>query len=96
MVPSESDVVAIDTAATATITIQSGDDIQVQSLTTGSNDTLSITGGSLTVTGGDSTLSGPLSMTGGSLTASGPGVNLTASGATSVSSASLFAAGERR
>ena len=88
-----SDVVAIDTAATATITIQSVDDVQVQSLTTGSNDTLSITGGSLTVTGGDSTLSGPLSMTGGSLTASGPGVNLTASGATSVSSASLLAEG---
>jgi len=91
VVPSSSDVVSIDTAGTATITIQSGDDIQVQTLTTGDDDTLSITGGSLTVTAGISTLSGPLSMTGGTLTATGSGVNLTANGATSISSASLLA-----
>jgi len=38
--------------AAASITIQSGDTIQVQGITTGSNDTLSITGGSLTVSTG--------------------------------------------
>ncbi len=91
VVPSSSDVVTIDTSGTATITIQSGDDIQVQSLTTGGDDTLSITGGSLTVTIGASTLSGTLSMTGGTLTASGSGVNLTASGTTAVASANLLA-----
>jgi hypothetical protein len=91
VVPTSSDVVSIDTSGAATITIQSGDDIQVQSLTTGDDDTLSITGGSLTVTAGISTLSGPLTITGGTLTANGSGVNLTANGATSISSASLFA-----
>ncbi len=91
VVPDSSDVVTIDTTGTATITIQAGDSIQVESLTTGGNDTLSITGGSLTVTAGASLLSGPLSMTGGTLTASGAGVILTANGATSVSSASLLA-----
>jgi len=93
VVPSGSDVVTIDTAGAATITIQSGDNIQVQSLTTASDDTLSITGGSLTVTAGQSILDGPLSMAGGSLTASGSGVNLTASGATTISTASLSAEG---
>jgi len=39
----------INTAAAATITIQAGDNIQIQALTTGSNDTLSFTGGSLIV-----------------------------------------------
>ena len=88
--PGQGDTAVINTAATAIITIQSGDNIQVQSIMTGSTDTLSITGGALTVTAGDSTLSGSLSMTGGSLTASGSGVNLTAS-TTTVSAASLYA-----
>jgi hypothetical protein len=48
-VPGPSDTVVINTAAAATITIQAGDNIQIQALTTGSNDTLSFTGGSLIV-----------------------------------------------
>src|SRR5208337_4626686 len=50
-VPTSSDDVVIDTASAETITIQSGDSIQVQSITTSSTDTLSITGGSLTASG---------------------------------------------
>ncbi len=91
VVPGPNDVVAIDTADTATITIQSGDDIEIQSLTTGGDDTLSITGGSLAVTAGNSTLNGPLSMSGGSLTATGAGVDLTVEAATTISSANLYA-----
>ena len=90
-VPVSGDTAVINTAATATITIQSGDNIQVRGITTGSADTLSITGGALMVTGGDSTLVGPLSMTGGSLSASGSGVNLTANTTAAVSEASLYA-----
>lgn len=63
----------------------------MQSISTGSNDTLSITGGSLMVTSGTSTLSGALSMSGGSLTATGSGVSLTANGTTTVADASLYA-----
>jgi RHS repeat-associated protein len=92
-VPTSSDDVSISTTAAATITIQSGDAIPVRSVTTGSNDTLSITGGSLTVTAGSSTLSGPLSMTGGALTASGFGVSFTANGSTTVAQANLFSFG---
>jgi len=69
-VPTTGDDVKIDTAGAATILIQAGDSLSANSVTTTSaNDTLSVTGGSLTVTTGTSTLSGPLSMTGGSLTA---------------------------
>jgi hypothetical protein len=82
----------INTATTATITVQSGDSLRVQSVTTGATDTLSITGGSLTVQG-NSTLSGGLSMTGGSLVANGSGASLTASGTTTVSEANLCALG---
>ncbi len=92
-VPGTGDTAVISTAGAATITVQSGDTIQVQSVTTGSNDTLSIAGGSLTVTAGSSTLSGPLTMVGGSLTATGSGTTLTANSTTTVSNASLFAAG---
>jgi hypothetical protein len=91
VVPSSTDFVSIDTASAVTITIQTSDDIQIQGITTGGNDTLAITGGSLTVNSGESTLSGPLSMTGGKLTASGLGTDFTASAATTVSSASLYA-----
>ncbi|MGH7138353.1 MAG: beta strand repeat-containing protein, partial [Pirellulales bacterium] len=90
-VPGPSDDVTIDTSAAMTITIGSGDNITVDSLTTGANDTLSITGGSVTVSGGTSTLAGPLTMTGGSLAASGSGTAFTANGATSISAASLYA-----
>ena len=54
----------IDTAAT--ITIQSGDAETVNSVTTGNNSTLSITGGSLVVATA-STLGGTLSIAGGSV-----------------------------
>ncbi|HBI43673.1 MAG TPA: hypothetical protein DDY78_12610 [Planctomycetales bacterium] len=98
--PGLGDTAVINTAATATITIQSSDFISVQSITTASNDTLSITGpinggagGALEVTAGNSTLSGALSMTGGSLTATGSGVTFTANGATAVSAADLYAYG---
>ena len=47
----ENDLVTIDTGATAaTITVQSPDSLLIQSLTTTANDTLAITGGSLTGT----------------------------------------------
>ena len=65
--PGSGDTAVIDTAGTATITIQSSDNIQVESVTTNGNVTLSISGGSLEVTSGASTLSGALSMSGGSL-----------------------------
>lgn len=88
-VPTAGDDVTIDTAAALTISIQPGDSIAVRSLTTGANDTLSISGGSLTVTGGSSTLNGPLDMTGGTLTADG--ASLIANAATSISAANLYA-----
>src|SRR5487761_1567546 len=62
--PGSGDNVTIDPGTTAaTITIQSAESISIGSLTTTANDTLSITGGSLTVTSGTSNLSGPLAMT---------------------------------
>src|SRR5438067_622395 len=64
-VPGFADAAIINSSPALTVTIPSNDNIQVQSVTTGSDDTLSITGGSLTVTAGSSTLSGPLSMTDG-------------------------------
>lgn len=63
--PGTGDTAIINTSTATIITIQSGD-IQIQSITTGSNDTLSIAGGSLRVTSGNSTLSGALSMSGNS------------------------------
>lgn len=89
-VPGATDDVIINTASAATIVIQSGDSESVHSVTTGANNTLSVTGGALTI-GGNSTLSGALSMAGGSLTATGSGVNVTANGSTTVAAASLFA-----
>ena len=47
-VPGPADDVTISPTSAATITIQSGDAESVNSLTTGSNSTLAITGGSLT------------------------------------------------
>src|ERR1019366_1836623 len=81
-VPGAFDNVAISTTSAATITIQSGDAESAQSLTTAGNDTLSITGGSLTVAAGSvflpsSTLSGGLAITGGSFTASEAGTVVT-------------------
>src|SRR5262249_55973835 len=46
--PGAGDTALISTAAAATITIQSGDDVRVQGVTVGSNDTLAVAGGSLT------------------------------------------------
>jgi RHS repeat-associated protein len=89
-VPGSSDDAVINTASAASILIQNGDAESVHSLTTAANDTLSITGGSLT-SAGDSTMSGPLTMTGGSLIASGSGVTITASGTTNVTAANLIA-----
>jgi hypothetical protein len=91
--PGTGDTAVINTAVAATVTIQPGDAIQVQGVTTGSKDTLAITSGSLKVTSGSSTLGGGLFMTGGSLTASGAGVKLTANGSTAADGASLYAAG---
>ncbi len=91
--PGAGDVAVINTTSAATIAIQASDAISVQGLTTGSNDTLSITGGLLLVTSGNSTLSGGLSMTGGSLAASGSGVNLSVNGSTTLSGANLSATG---
>jgi RHS repeat-associated protein/uncharacterized repeat protein (TIGR01451 family) len=89
-VPGSSDDVVIDVnSATPTVTIGSGDQ-SVHSLM--ASDPLSITGGSLTVAA-NSTISGGLTMTGGSLTATGSGVNLTVTGTTAVSGASLYASG---
>jgi hypothetical protein len=89
--PGTGDNAVIDTTSAATITIQSGDAIQVQSVTTSSDDTLEIDSGVLIVTASNSILSGPLSMNGGELEASGSGVTFAANGATSVPGASLDA-----
>jgi hypothetical protein len=91
--PHSDDTALLSTSAAATITIQANDNLQVQSVTTGSNATLSVAGGSLTVTAGSSTLSGPLSMTGGLLTAIGSGVKLTANGRTTLAGTSLYVQG---
>jgi RHS repeat-associated protein len=92
--PASGDTVTIDTGTTAaTITIKSGDNLSVASVTTGGNDTLAITGGSLTATSATSTLSGPLSMTGGSLDVSGSGVSLSATGNSTMIGSNLSASG---
>jgi hypothetical protein len=76
-VPGGNDTAVINSATAVTVTVQSGDSIEVESVTTGGTDALSITGGSFTVTTGPSVLSGSLSMTGGTLTAHGAGTSLT-------------------
>jgi hypothetical protein len=87
-VPGSGDDVVINVGgATPTITISSGNQ-SVRSVTV--DDTLSITGGSLSISA-DSTISGGLTMSGGSLTASGSGVTLAVTGATTVTGASLYA-----
>jgi hypothetical protein len=106
VVPGPNDVAVIDTGSTAaTITIQNGDNIQVQAINTASADTLALTGvlvgivpggeytgGALTVTSGSSTLNGSLSISGGgSLTASGSAVSLTANGTAAITNGSLSA-----
>ena len=80
----------INTGPALTVAIESVDNESIGSLTTGSTDTLSITGGSLTIAS-TSTLGGPLTMIGGYLEATGTAVNVTVSGATTVSDASLYA-----
>jgi hypothetical protein len=106
VVPGPNDVAVIDTGSTAaTITIQNGDNIQVQAINTANADTLAFTGvfqdsslvgpsfagGALTVTAGSSTLNGPLSIAAGSLTATGSGVSFTANGTTTFSNGSIGA-----
>ena len=91
-VPGSGDDAVIDTAATLSVVIPSGDGESVHSLTTTANDTLSITGGALSVAA-NSTLGGPLSMNGGSLTATGAGITVAINGTTSVTGGSLFAVG---
>ena len=63
-VPTSGANVAISTTAAATITIQAGDTVSINSLTAGSNDSLSITGGSLTIAA-TSTIGGNLNLSGG-------------------------------
>jgi hypothetical protein len=69
-VPGRGDDVVIQTASTATITIEDSDSVSVHSLTTGAKDTLAITGGTL-VLAADSNLGGALTESNGVLT--GPG-----------------------
>ncbi len=90
--PGSGDDVVISTSLAATMTIASGDNFSVKSLTTAADDTLSITGGQLLL-GANSNLSGALSMVGGELTASGSGITVQANGPTSISVASLYAQG---
>ena len=47
-VPGAADIAVINTTGAVKVTIQTGDAISVEGITTGANDTLSITGGSLT------------------------------------------------
>ena len=91
-VPGTGDDAVIDSAAALSVFLPSGDNESVHSLTTTANDTLSITGGSLTVAA-NSTLGGPLSMNGGSLTATGAGITVAVNGTTSVTGGNLFAVG---
>ncbi len=89
-VPGSGDDVTINTAAAATVSIASGVSASVHSLTTGGNDTLSISGGSLTVAS-SSTLSGSLMMADATLTVSGGTVTVT--GSTTINSSSLYVSG---
>ncbi len=89
-VPTVNDDVTIGLTSDVTVSINSSDNESVHSLTTAASDALSITGGSLTIAA-SSSVAGRLSMTGGTLTVSGSGVSLNATGATAISSASLFA-----
>ena len=90
-VPGPGDDAVIDTNATAaTITILSSDAESVNSLTTGANDQLTISGGSLMIAA-TSNLAGALSMTDGSLTVTGTGALFKATGATTIPGASLYA-----
>jgi hypothetical protein len=86
--PGASDDVAIDSSSV--VTIQSGDNFSVHSLTTTVGSTLSFTGGSLSIFS-NSTLSGGLSISGGGLRASGAAVVVTEVGATTAQQASLTA-----
>jgi RHS repeat-associated protein len=93
-VPGSADDVVINTASAATITYSSGG-VTIHSLTTATDDTLSITGGTLNIAG-NSTLSGPLTMTAGTLSAAGPtspnaSITVSVSGTTTISEADLEA-----
>ncbi|MGA2500599.1 MAG: hypothetical protein ABSH20_22900, partial [Tepidisphaeraceae bacterium] len=77
-VPGVNDSVYISTASAATVTIQSGDTISLEYLSTSANDLLSITGGSATING--AVLYGGLSMTGGQVSVSEPGSSLEIAG----------------
>ena len=89
--PGPGDDVVIDTAVAGTIEMPGGS-VEVNSITTGGNDTLSFDGGSLTVSA-DSTLDGPVNMPGGSLTASGSGTEFTVNGSISLANGRLNAEG---
>ncbi|HET6878951.1 MAG TPA: PA14 domain-containing protein, partial [Pirellulales bacterium] len=69
--PIAGDTATIDTGATTTaVTVQAGDNIAINNLITGANDTLVMSGGSFATNSGASVLSGPLSITGGSFSTS--------------------------
>ena len=92
-VPGPSDDVAIEPSAGLTVTIDSGAQ-SANSLQTGSNANLILSGGSLTIASAsitNSVITGSLSMTGGSLVASGAETQVTASGPVTAASGSLSA-----
>ena len=92
--PGAGDDALINVPVSSPITVQSGDNITVRSVTTTDlSDTLNITGGSLTVAGGTSLLGASLSVGGSSsLTAFGLGTSLAANGpSTTIQTATLEA-----
>lgn len=88
VIPGTADDVTIDSAVT--VTIATGHNETIRSLTTTANATVTLTGGSLSVAA-DSLLNGPLTMSGGVLTATGIGTDLTLAGPTTIATASLNA-----
>jgi hypothetical protein len=74
LVPTSADDVTINSPASATITIQSGDVESVNSLTTTAGDVLAMTGGSLAIAA-SSMVSGNLNLSGGVQVLSGAVVN---------------------
>ena len=90
--PTSQDSVTIDPAGASTVKIIAGDGFAIAGLTTGADDTLTFTGGTLTINGA-ATVNGPLTMSGGALGFSGAGANATINGITSATSATFFTSG---